>query len=291
MNSNIIDKIASLKPTFSKGQKKIADFIIERYDKAAFMTASKLASEVGVSESTVVRFAFGLGFDGYPKFQYVLREFIKNKLTSVQRIEITSSKFQEKDILKTVLTSDIEKLRQTLETIDAEDFISCVDTVMNAKRVYIMGARSCYSIATFLGFYLNLILPSVKTITTNSASETFEQIFDIGEKDTLIAISYPRYSKRTLNAVKYASDKKASIIAITDTEVSPIVRYADHSLLARSDMSNFVDSLVAPLSIINALIVTLVMRNSEKVSQNFHALENIWDEYRVYEKPIDEDTK
>lgn len=291
MNGNIIDKIASLRQTFSKGQKKIADFIIERYDKAAFMTASKLANEVGVSESTVVRFATAMGFDGYPKFQYVLREFIKNKLTSVQRIEITSSKFQEKDILKTVLTSDIEKLRQTLETIDAEDFISCVDTVMNAKRVYIMGARSCYSIATFLGFYLNLILPSVKTITTNSASETFEQIFDIGKDDALIAISYPRYSRRTLGAVKYASDKNASIIAITDTEVSPIVKYANHSLLARSDMSNFVDSLVAPLSIINALIVTLVMRNSKKVSENFHALENIWDEYRVYEKPIDEDNK
>ena len=286
-DNNIIERLKILYPALSKSQKRIADFVVEHYDRAAFITAAKLGENVGVSESTVVRFASELGYDGYPEFQHVLREIIKNKLTAVQRMEITSSKLAEKDILSTVLTSDIEKLRQTLESVSADEFTSCVDTIMNAKRVYVMGARTCFSIANFLGFYLNLISLDVKLITTNSASETFEQIFDISENDVVIAISYPRYSRRTLNAVKYAHDRKSKIIAITDSEISPIVKYANHSLLARSDMSNFVDSLVAPLSIINALIVALVMRNREKVSGNFHALEHIWDEYRVYEKPVD----
>ena len=288
-DNNIIERLKILYPALSKSQKRIADFVMEHYDRAAFITAAKLGENVGVSESTVVRFASELGYDGYPEFQHVLREIIKNKLTAVQRMEITSSKFAEKDILSTVLTSDIDKLRQTLESVSADEFTACVDTIMNAKRVYVMGARTCFSIANFLGFYLNLISLDVKLITTNSASETFEQIFDVSEDDVVIAISYPRYSRRTLNAVKYANDRKSKIIAITDSEVSPIVKYADHSLLARSDMSNFVDSLVAPLSIINALIVALVMRNREKVSENFHALEHIWDEYRVYEKPLDSD--
>lgn len=287
--NNIIEKIETMRPRLSKSQKRIADFIKEHYDQAAFMTAAKLGENVGVSESTVVRFASELGYEGYPEFQHVLREIIKNKLTAVQRMEITSSKFAEKDILKTVLSSDIEKLRQTLEQVSAEDFTACIDTIMNAKKVYVLGARTCFSIANFLGFYLNLISLDVRLITTNSASETFEQIFAVGEDDVVIAISYPRYSRRTLNAVKYAHDKKSKIIAITDSEISPIVKYANHSLIARSDMSNFVDSLVAPLSIINALIVALVMRNREKVAENFHALEDIWEEYRVYEKPIDKD--
>ena len=253
------------------------------------MTASKLGEKVGVSESTVVRFASELGYDGYPEFQRVLQEIIKNKLTAAQRMEITSNKLAEKDILKTVLSSDIDKLRQTLETVSVDDFSASIDTIMNARRIYVLGARTCFSIANFLGFYLNLISLDVRLITTNSASETFEQIFDINENDVVIAISYPRYSRRTMNAVKYAKDKNSRVIAITDSEISPIVKYADHTLIAHSDMSNFVDSLVAPLSIINALIVALVMRNREKVTENFNALENIWDEYRVYEKPIEAD--
>lgn len=284
--NNIIEKLETMRPTLSKSQKRIADFITKHYDQAAFMTAAKLGENVGVSESTVVRFASELGYDGYPEFQHVLREIIKNKLTAVQRMEITSSKYAEKDILKTVLSSDIDKLRQTLEQVSAEDFTSCIDTIMNSKKVYVLGARTCFSIANFLGFYLNLISLDVRLITTNSASETFEQIFAIDEDDVVIAISYPRYSRRTLNAVKYAHNKNSKVIAITDSEISPIVKYANHSLIARSDMSNFVDSLVAPLSIINALVVALVMRNRDKVAQNFHALEEIWDEYRVYEKPI-----
>ena len=288
--NNIIEKLTTLRSGFSKSQKLIADFISSHYDKAAFMTASKLGEKVGVSESTVVRFASELGYDGYPEFQRVLQEIIKNKLTAAQRMEITSNKLAEKDILKTVLSSDIDKLRQTLETVSVDDFSASIDTIMNARRIYVLGARTCFSIANFLGFYLNLISLDVRLITTNSASETFEQIFDINENDVVIAISYPRYSRRTMNAVKYAKDKKSRVIAITDSEISPIVKYADHTLIAHSDMSNFVDSLVAPLSIINALIVALVMRNREKVTENFNALENIWDEYRVYEKPIEKDT-
>ena len=284
--NDIIGKLKSMRDSMSKSQKRIADYIFEHYDKAAFMTAAKLGEKVGVSESTVVRFASELGFEGYPEFQHLLREIIKNKLTAVQRMEITSSKFAEKDILTTVLTSDIDKLRQTLESVSVDDFTSSVDTIMKSKNIYVLGARTCFSIANFLGFYLNLISLNVKLITTNSASETFEQIFSVNSDDVVIAISYPRYSRRTLNAVKYAHKCGAKIIVITDSEISPIVSYADHKLIARSDMSNFVDSLVAPLSIINALIVALVMRNEDRVSSNFAALENIWDEYQVYEKPL-----
>ncbi len=288
-DNNVISKIKSMRSQMSKSHKRIADFVYEQYDKAAFMTAAKLGEKVGVSESTVVRFASELGFEGYPDFQRVLREIIKNKLTSVQRMEITSSKFAEKDILSTVLTSDIEKLRQTLETVSVKDFTSAVDSINGAKRIYVLGARTCFSIANFLAFYLNLFSMDVKLISTNSASETFEQIFTIDENDIMIAISYPRYSRRTLSAVKYANSRKCKVIAITDSDISPIVAYADHKLIAHSDMSNFVDSLVAPLSIINALIVNLVMRNEQKVAQNFEALENIWEEYQVYEKPVDKD--
>ncbi len=287
--NNIISKMKSMYQGFSKSQKRISDFIQNHYDKAAYMTAAKLGEEVGVSESTVVRFASEMGYDGYPDFQRDLREIIKNKLTSVQRMEITSTKFADKDILTTVLTSDIEKLRQTLECVRPEDFTKCIDTVMNARRVYIIGARTCFSMASFLGFYLNLVSIDARLITTNSASETFEQIFGVDKEDAVIAISYPRYSRRTLNAVKYAHDRGCRIIAITDSENSPIVSYSDHSLIAKSDSSNFVDSLVAPLSIINALIVALVMRNREKVTENFNALEGIWDEYRVYEKSVEKD--
>jgi len=286
--NNIISAIKAKRASMSKSHKKIADFICEHYDKAAFMTAAKLGERVGVSESTVVRFASLMGFEGYPEFQHVLREIIKNKLTAVQRMEITSSKFAEKDILKTVISSDIEKLRQTMDGVSVSDFTDAVNTISNSKRIYILGARTCFSIANFLGFYLSLLSYDAKLITTNSASETFEQIFDAGKEDCIIAISYPRYSRRTLNAVRYAHDKGSKVIAITDSELSPIYPYADHKIIATSDMSNFVDSLVAPLSIINAIIVALVMRNEEEIAKKFTTLENIWDEYQVYEKPIPE---
>ena len=285
--NNIISALGTMRASMSKSHKKIADFVCEHYDKAAFMTAAKLGEEVGVSESTVVRFATELGYDGYPKFQHMLKEYIKNKLTAVQRMEITSSKFAEKDILSTVLSSDIDRLRQTMESVSVADFTEAVNTISNSRRIYVLGARTCFSIANFLGFYLSLMSFDARLITTNSASETFEQIFDAGKDDAIIAISYPRYSRRTLNAVKYAHDKGSKVIAITDSELSPIYPYADHKIIASSDMSNFADSLVAPLSIINSNIVALVMRNEEKIARKFTELENIWDEYQVYEKGID----
>ena len=285
--NNLISSLMQERESMSKSHKKIADFICNHYDKAAFMTAAKLGEEVGVSESTVVRFATELGYDGYPEFQHMLKEFIKNKLTAVQRMEITSSKFAEKDILSTVLTSDIDKLRRTMETVSVADFTEAINTISSSERIYVLGARTCFSIANFLGFYLSLMSYDARLITTNSASETFEQIFDADSGDAIIAISYPRYSRRTLNAVKYAHDKGSKVIAITDSELSPIYPYADHKIIASSDMSNFADSLVAPLSIINAIIVALVMRNEEKIARKFTELENIWDEYQVYEKGVD----
>lgn len=286
-NKDIITYLKKHRDGMSKSHKKIVDYITEHYDKAAFMTAAKLGEVVGISESTVVRFAYELGYDGFPRFQHVLREFVKSKLTAVQRMQITSSKFAERDILSTVLSSDIEKLRQTMENVSVDDFADAIGTISSAKRIYILGARTCFSIANFLGFYLSLMSFDVRLVTTNSASETFEQIFDSSEGDAVIAISYPRYSRRTLNAVKYAKDRGSRIIAITDSEISPIYSFADHKLIASSDMSNFVDSLVAPLSIINAIIVALVMKNEKQIADKLSALENIWDEYQVYEKAIE----
>ena len=284
MGTDLIENIKKIYQKCSKSQKRIADYIFNNYDKAAFMTAAVLAQKADVSESTVVRFASKMGYDGYPKFQKALQELIRNKLTSLQRMEITSTKMAEKDVLKNVLTSDAERLRQTIEEIDENEFTGAVETILSAKTIYIMGTRSCSSVAGFLGFYFNLIFPNVKTVVTNSASETFEQIYPITKDDVMIAISYPRYSRRTINAVKYAADRKSKIIAVTDVLTSPITQNATYALLARSDMSFFVDSLVAPLSVINALIIAVVMRKKDEVTQIFENLENIWDEYEVYEK-------
>ena len=288
MKNDLIAKIKNLYPGFSKGQKLISDFIVNNYEKAAFMTAAKLGKEVNISESTVVRFATELGFDGYPELQKAMQEVIRTRLTSVQRMKITSDKMSDKDVLKTVLMSDIDKLSKTLSDISEKDFLGAVDTILNSKKIYILGARSCYSLANFLEFYLNHIFDNVKKVSTTSASETFEQMYRVCRDDVVIGISYPRYSKRTINALKFASDRGAKIVAITDSLASPIVEYATHVLTARNDMSTFVDSLVAPLSVINALIVALVMKRKDQVSRNYEELEDIWDEYDVYEKNSDE---
>ncbi|MBE7030941.1 MAG: MurR/RpiR family transcriptional regulator [Ruminococcaceae bacterium] len=281
---DLIEKIKGAMPGFSKSQKRIASYIMEHYDKAAFMTAAKLGKVTEVSESTVVRFAVELGFDGYPRFQKALQELIRNKLTSVQRMEITTSKMGEQDILRTVLLSDAEKLRSTLDEVDKEAFAGAVEAIAGAKRIYILGARSCYALASFLSFYLNLIFPNVKMVSNSAATETFEQMFRAGEGDVVIGISFPRYSRRTVNALAYAAGQGAKVIAITDSARSPITGNAAHTLVARSDMSSFVDSLVAPLSIINALIVALVMRNKDEVAETFGRLEHIWEEYQVYDQ-------
>lgn len=281
-SEKIIDLIKQSDSKFSKSQKRISAYITEHYDRAAFMTAAKLASVVDVSESTVVRFASELGYDGYPEFQKALQELIKNKLTSIQRMEIASSKIGDEDVLKTVINSDIDKLRQTLDTVSGKDFETAVSTIVNAKTVYVFGTRTCSTIASFLGLYLNMLLPNVRIVTANSASEVFEQMYRIDKDDVLIAISYPRYSMRTYNGVKFAFDKNAKVVAITDSEASPIVKYSSCKLVARCDMGNFVDSLVAPLSLVNALIVALVMRNKSEAVETFESLEDIWKKYKVY---------
>ena len=287
MQRDLLALIAEKAPAFSKGQKRISQYILEHYDKAAFMTASRLGATVGVSESTVVRFAAILGFEGYPGLQKALQELIRNKLTAVQRIEVTSEQLGSTDVLDKVLNLDIEKIRLTLEETSRESFDRAVDAITKAKNIYIIGARSASALARFLAYYFGLIFPNVKLVHTTSSSEMFEQIMRLGENDVLIGISFPRYSRMTAKAFDFASARKAHVIAITDSEVSPIARAADILLLARSDMVSFVDSLVAPLSLINALIVAVGLRRREEVSETFAKLETIWDKYNVYEKTGD----
>jgi len=287
MVKSIQDPIKRIYENFhdmSKGQKLIANYIVSHYDKAAFMTAAKLGEAVGVSESTVVRFATELGFDGYPKLQKALQELIKSKLTSVQRIEVTSSMISEENVLKSVLQSDMDKIKRTMEEIDQASFNNVVESVLNANKIYILGVRSSAALAGFLGFYFNLIFDNIRLVHTTSVSEMFEQIVNATEGDVVIGISFPRYSKRTIKALQYVKSKGATVVAITDSIESPLAAYADHALFARSDMTSFVDSLVAPLSVINALLVAIGMRRKEHISKTFEMLEKIWDEYQVYEK-------
>jgi DNA-binding MurR/RpiR family transcriptional regulator len=270
--------------TFSKGQKLIANFIREHYDRAAFMTAARLGEEVGVSESTVVRFAIELGYEGYPKLQKVLREIIKSKLTSAQRLEVSSSQIDPDNLMKSVLQADMNKIRVTLEEADPQSFNIIVEKILEADRIYILGVRSSAPLASFLGFYFNLIFDNVRLVHTTSVSEMFEQIVNAKKGDVVIGISFPRYSKRTARAMQFAGKQGATVIAITDNDSSPLAEYADHCLYARSDMASFVDSLVAPLSMINALIVAIGLKRKAKVHETLEKLEKIWDEYQVYEK-------
>ncbi len=287
MSKDILSSIQGGMSGFSKGQKLIANFILKSYDKAAFMTASKLGKTVNVSESTVVRFATELGYDGYPAMQKSLQEMIRNKLTSIQRIEVANDRIGTRDILPDVMHSDIEKIRMTLEELDRNQFNAAVDAVVNAKRIYILGIRSASALASFLGFYFNLIFENVVIVHTNSVSEVFEQVLRVGEGDVIIGISFPRYSQRTVKAMKFAHDRGATVVAITDGTGSPLVPIADHALLAKSDMASFVDSLVAPLSLVNALIVAVGRKKNEDLSRTFESLEKIWAEYEVYEKVED----
>lgn len=282
--NDLMTKIQNSMSEFSKGQRLIARYIIEHYDKAAFMTASKLGANVGVSESTVVRFATELGYTGYPQLQKALQEMIRNKLTAVQRMEVTNDRMGNRDILRSVLNSDIEKIRMTLDEIDQETFNSCVEEILNAKQIYVLGVRSSSALSSFIGFYFNLLFDNVKIIHTTSTSEIFEQVFRVKEGDVVIGVSFPRYSKRTIQALEYSRDCGASVIALTDSRLSPLARIANYTLIAKSDMASFVDSLVAPLSVINALIVAIGMRKQKEVSEVFNKLETIWDEYHVYEK-------
>lgn len=276
-------------PKLSKGHKLIANYVLEHFDKAAFMTASKLGKTVGVSESTVVRFAIELGYDGYPGFQKALQDLMRNKLTSFQRIDVTSDQIGEDDILERVLSLDIDRIRGTLNECSKKDFYEAVDRIINANSIYVIGTRSSSALASFTAYYLNLIFPYVKLVRSSSTSEMFEQILRIDSNDVVIGFSFPRYSKQTLNALKYAHDNGAGVIAFTDSKNSPMVQYADNVLIAQSDMASFVDSLVAPLSLINALIVAVSMDKKEKLSNNFKKLEDIWEKYDVYEKSEDKE--
>lgn len=286
MNSNntneLLNKINEKYTKLSKGQKLLAEYIAENYDKAVFLTAAKLGKTVGVSESTVVRFATQLGYDGYPGFQKALEELVRNKLNSIQRMEVAYGRIAQSEILETVLQSDIEKIKMTLAGIEQDAFDLAVETMLNAKRIYIVGIRSCAPLASFLGFYLNLIFDNVTLVNTNSASEIFEQLIRISEDDVIIGISFPRYSMRTLKALEFASNRKAKVITLTDSVHSPMNLYSSCNLIARSDMASIVDSLVAPLSVVNALVVALCMKKQTEVISTLGTLEEIWDEYQVY---------
>ena len=282
-NANeLLNKIDKNYEQMSKGQKLLADYILKNYDKAVFLTAAKLGKVVGVSESTVVRFATQLGYQGYPGFQKALEELVRNKLNSIQRMEVTYGRISQSEILASVLQSDIEKIKLTLANMDQNAFELAVDTILNAKRIYVVGIRSCAPLANFLSFYLNLIFDNVTSVHTNSSSEIFEQLIRIGAEDVIIGMSFPRYSMRTLKALEFASNRKAKVITLTDSVHSPMTLYSSCNLIARSDMASIVDSLVAPLSVVNALVVALCMKKQKDVIATLETLEQIWDEYQVY---------
>ncbi len=287
MNQNVISLITERYDSLSKGHKAIARFVLENFDKAAYMNVEQLSHMTGVSEATVVRFSAEMGYEKYQKFQRAVWEYAKSKLTSAQRMDLTYGRLNTENILSGVLNSDIDKIRTTLSALDQKEFDTIVDVIDKAKRIYIVGLRSASYLAGLLGFYLNLIFDNVTIVSSASASEIFEQLYRVNQDDVVIGISFPRYSKRTINALRYAKAKGVTVIGITDGALSPIKVNADYSLLARSDMESFVDSLVAPLSVINALIVALAARNQKKLRQNFELLENIWHDYDVYDNVDD----
>ena len=281
MSYDILSTLREMEPTFSKGQKRIARYITEDYDKAAFMTANRLGKTVGVSESTVVRFAVDLGFDGYPSMQKAMQEMVLNRLTSVQRIEVANDRLGDQDVVSTVLRSDMEKIRQTEEMVSREEFSAAVNAILKAKRVYILGVRSV------LGYYLNYMFNNVHVVSGFGAGEMFEKIVSVNSSDVVIAFSFPRYSSTTTKGAKYCRSAGATVIGITDSKLSPLGSSCDHVLIAKSDMVSLVDSLVAPLSIVNALIVAIAAQKEKELSKTFANLERIWEEYDVYEKRVD----
>ena len=282
MADSFQDRIGVFYSGLSKGHKRIADFIKNNYEKASFMTAAKLGKTVGVSESTVVRFASHVGFDGYPELQKHLQELVKSLLTSVQRMEVAANRMGGDDIINDAFAADAEMLKRTREGVSREDFFGSVAAINKAHKIYVLGSRSSASLASFAAFYLNYLCDNVVLIDTSSTSEMFEQMFRISEQDVCIAISFPRYSNQTINALSFAKSRGATIISITDGEMSPIAQYATYLLVAESSMVSFVDSLVAPLSLINALIAACAKENDGHVCENLGELEKIWDKYHVY---------
>ena len=290
MNNQLMARIHERIPKFSKGQKLIAKYIEEHYDKVAFMTASRLGATVGVSESTVVRFATEIGYSGYPELQQAMQEMIRSKLTSVQRMEVTAERIGDNDLLESIMNQDIEMIRRTLEETSRKDFYEAAGAIAGARKIYILAARSSSALGSFLYYYFTLMFERVKLVNSTSEAEIFEQMIRVNEKDTVIGISFPRYSRKAVKAMNFASDRGAKVIAITDSPLSPLAEPADYLLLARSDMASIVDALVAPFSLIKALIVAAALKNREDVTHIFQQLEDIWDEYGVYEK-VDEKTE
>ena len=282
MTKDVLHTIQASTPELSKGQKRIAAYILSDYDKAAFMTASKLGKLVGVSESTVVRFASQLGYDGYPAMQRALQEIVRSKLTSIQRIQASNDTLFSADVVASVLHRDMDSIRQAIEGIDRSAFEMVVDKLMSARHLYILGVRSSSFLAGYLHFYLHLIFENVTLVTTNSAGDILESILRIGPGDVLVGISFPRYSQSTVKGVRYAHDRGADVVSITDSELSPLYPLSSVALMARSDMISFVDSLVSPFSLLNALIVAAGHRKNADIAQIFDRLENIWDEYGVF---------
>lgn len=283
MQSDILTLLQTNAHTFSRGQRAIARFITESYDKAAFMTASRLGKTVGVSESTVVRFAVELGFDGYPAMQKAMQETVLTRLTSVQRMEVASSHIDGENVLDTVLQSDMDRLRRTKETVDHTHFAAAVDAVLAARRVVILGARSAAPLAEFLGYYLGYMLPNVKVVTASGVGEMFENIVSVNAQDAVIAFSFPRYCSATVQGARYCRSTGATVIGITDSALSPLGETSDHVLVAKSGMLSLADSLVAPMSLVNALIVAIAGRCEGELGRTFSSLEQIWREYHVYE--------
>ena len=287
MNQDVLFLIESKRSSMSKGQRRIADYIATEYDKAAFMTAAKMGKTVDVSESTVVRFAVSLGFEGYPEMQKAMQEMVLNRLTSVQRLEVANDRIGDHDVLSAVLQSDMDKLRRTEETLDREAFQKAVDAIVDARRVFILGVRSTAPLAQFLGYYLRYLSDSVHIVTASGAGAMFEQIVGVNADDAVIAFSFPRYSSTTVKGAQYCRSAGATVIGITDSMISPLAKNCDHVLLAKSDMLSLVDSLVAPLSLVNALIVGVSQRREKELARRLGALESIWEDYNVYEKRAD----
>lgn len=281
-SKKLISDIQTQYTRLSKGQKLIAQYILNNYDKVAFMTACKLGETVGVSESTVVRFANALGYSGYPKLQAALQELIKNKLTTVQRVEMANDYSDENTILNKILKGDIDNIRETLEEIDGEAFQEAVSRLLKARKIYILGMRTSFVVAQYLGFYLGIILDNVHTVRMDMG-DAFEQIVRIGEDDVVIAFSFPRYSKKSFQLVKYAKEKGAKVISITDSLFAPIASVSDNTLIVKSNMASFVDSLVPAMSVANALAVSVGMKEKEDIKEHFDDLEQMWDKYGMFE--------
>ena len=281
--NDILSRIREKFSELSKGQKLLASYISQHYDKAVYLTAAKLGQVVGVSESTVVRFANELGYEGYPKLQRALEEIARTKMTSMQRVEVIEDQIEAGSVLKHVLTIDRERIKQTLDEMQEDHFNQAIQYLLDARRCYIVGVRASAALANFLGFYFNLMFDNVKVINSNSSTEIFENLRRINEDDVMIGITFPRYSKRTLHALSFAKSQKAKVILLTDCDQSPGMVFADVALFASTEMASIVDSLVAPMSVVNALIVAMSLKRKNRIIDSLEQLENIWQEYQVYE--------